>query len=152
MTISNGALSIAAGGTTYLSLIDGQGALTISPAGIVGSLSATVQTLAIPGVTLGAVAIALNTTSTAAQGIPAGPFFGVEANGASVSVGGQTLSGNLAIQVSTASGGATVVAIAVSGASASFGGGLATLTNGSGALLVSTAGVAGSLTGTIALN
>ena len=152
VTISNGALSIAAGGTTYLSLTNGQGALTISPAGIVGSLSATVQTLAIPGVTLSGVAIALNTTSTAAQGIPAGPFFGVEADGASVSVAGQTLSGNLAIQVSTASGGATVVAIAVSGASASFGGGLATLTGGSGALLVSTAGVAGTFTGTIALN
>ena len=152
VTIANGALSIAAGGTTYLSLTGGQGSLTISPAGIVGSLIATVKTLAIPGVTLNAVAIALNTTSTAAHGIPAGPFFGVEADGASVSVAGQTLRGNLAIQVSTASGGATVAVIAVSGASASFGGGLATLTGGSGALLVSSLGVAGTFTGTIALN
>ena len=152
VTISNGALTIAAGGTTYLSLTGGQGTLTISPAGIVGSLSATVQTIAIPGVTLSSVAIALNTTSTAAQGIPAGPFFGVEANGASVSITGQTLTANLAIQVSTGSGGGTLVAIAVTNASASFGGGLATLSGGSGALLVSSGGVAGTFTGTIALN
>ena len=152
VTISNGALTIAAGGTTYLSLTGGQGSLTISPAGIVGSLSATVQTIAIPGVTLSSVAIALNTTSTAAQGIPAGPFFGVEANGASVSITGQTLTANLAIQVSTGSGGGTLVAIAVTNASASFGGGLATLSNGSGALLVSSGGVAGTFTGTITLN
>ena len=152
VTISNGALTIAAGGTTYLSLTDGQGTLTISPAGIVGSLSATVKTIAIPGVTLSSVAIALNTTSTAAQGIPAGPFFGVEADGASVSISGQSVSANLAIQVTTGSGGGSLVAIAVTNAFASFGGGLATLSGGSGALLVSSGGVAGTFTGTIALN
>ena len=62
--------------------------------------------------TLSSVAIALNTTSTAAQGIPAGPFFGVEADGASVSISGQSVSANLAIQVTTGSGGGSLVAIA----------------------------------------
>ena len=152
VTVAGGALSIAAGGVTYLAVSGAVGTFTVGSAGVVGSLSATVQTLAIPDVTLGTVAIALNTTSVASGDIPAGPFFGIEAVGASLTIGGQSLSGNFGVELSTSSGGGAVVAVSVSNAAASFGSGLATLTGGSGALLVSASGIAGSFTGTIAVN
>ena len=154
VTVSNASLTIASGATTLLAVSNGQGALTVSTAGIVGSLTATVSTAPagpLQGLSVNALTIAVNTTSSPASGLPAGPFFGIEAAGATLTVAGQTVTGDFGVEVSSEAGSPVVIA-SVSNASASLGGGIVVLSGGSGALLVSGSGVAASFSGTLAIN
>ena len=153
-TVANATLSIVSGTTTLLAVKNGHGTLTVSPAGVVGSLTATVSTAPagpLLGLSVTALTIAVNTTSSPASGLPAGPFFGIEAAGATLNVAGQTVTGDFGVEVSSEAGTPVVIA-SVANATASLGGGIVLLSGGSGVLLVSGSGVAASFSGTLAIN
>ena len=133
------------------------GELTISSAGIAGRVEGTVSVGNVPDFTLTAdLAIAVNTTTEEVGDLPAGPYLRIDAANASLVVAGQTLSGNFAFEKTTDESAATVIRIGVSDASFSLGGGVATLSNGQGNVLLSrTGGVtfeAGRLSGDVALH
>ena len=112
VTVANASLSIVSGASTLLAVSSGHGSLMISPAGIAGSLTATVKTApagALQGLSVNALTIAVNTTPVAAQGVPAGPFLGIEAAGATLTVAGQAVTGDFGVEVSTASGSPVVI-------------------------------------------
>ena len=107
VTVSSAALSIVSGTTTLLAVSGGQGSLTLSTAGIVGSLTAAVSTAPagpLQGLSVNALTIAVNTTPSPASGVPAGPFFGIEAAGATLTVAGQTVTGDFGVEVSSEAG------------------------------------------------
>ena len=131
-----------------------------------GELAATVTTT-VPGLALsGAVSVAVNTASTPVQGLPAGLYVRVVLLGATLTVAGQTLTADLAVERSTALGDdgipggtgddadSTVTRIAVSRASFAVPGNapLVRLTNGTGTLLVVDGEVAGRLAGTLTVS
>jgi hypothetical protein len=153
LTASNVSLTLGAGGNTVLGLTGGQGTLNVTSAGIAGSLSATVTTNALQSFfSLSSVAIAFNTTNAPAAGLPAGPVVNVEADGLTLSLGGQSLSGDFAFGVGGDSAGRTVVTIAASNVSLGLGS-LGGVTGASGEILVTSGnGIAAALTGTLALN
>ena len=152
LTASNVSLTLGAGGSTVLGLANGQGTLSVTSAGIAGSLSATVTANALQSFfSLSTVAIAFNTTNAPAAGLPAGPVVNVEADGLTLSLGGQTLSGDFAFGVGSDSAGHTVVTIAASNVSLTLGS-LGGVTGASGEILVTSGnGIAASLSGTLAL-
>ena len=70
----------------------------LSSAGIDGSVAVKV-TLNVPNIDVtGTFALALNTTPTAALGLPAGPYLRVEASNAALTVMGQSLGGSFAFE------------------------------------------------------
>ncbi|HET8980295.1 MAG TPA: hypothetical protein VFN87_19240, partial [Solirubrobacteraceae bacterium] len=152
LTVAGGGLSIGDGTTTFLALDQIAGSLTVSSAGIAGSLSAHVNTSALPGLTVGTISVAVNTTSAAVNGLPAGPYLRGELTGASLTVAGQTVSGDFGFQRTTDATNATVVIAAITNLTAVLGGGVATLSNGTGIVVASSAGLAGSVGGTLTLN
>ena len=158
LAIANASATIGDGTTTYLALHNGSGSLTISSAGIAGSLAATVDSanthqsaLSLAGAT---GEIAVNTTSAAVGDIPAGPYVALALNGASLTVGSTTLTGDFAFQLATDAG-AIVVTLAATNVALTLGGGIASLTNGSGIVVFragSAASVVATLSGTINVN
>ena len=146
-------LTLSAGGSTVLALGSGHGTLTVSSAGVSGSLSATVTTNALSSIfTLSSVAIAVNTTSAPAAGLPAGPIISAEADGARLTLAGQTLTGNFGFEAGRDTSGNALVAVVASGVNLALGS-VGSLTDGSGVILVTAGdGVAASLTGTLNLN
>ena len=153
ITASAVTLTLAAGGTTVLALGSGTGTLSVTSAGVVGSLSASVTTNALSSFfTLSSIAIAVNTTDAPAGGLPAGPVVSAQADGAQLTLGGQTLSGNFGFQAGTDTSGHTVVAILASDVTLALGS-VGSLTDGSGVILVTAGdGLAAALSGTLALN
>ena len=152
ITASGVTLTLAAGGTTILGLASGSGTLTVTSAGVSGSLQATVTTNALSSFfTLSTVAIALNTTNAPAAGLGAGPAVSVEADGVSLTVANQSITGDLAFNLGTDSGGNTVVAIAAANVNIALGS-VGGVTGGSGEILVTSgSGLAASLTGSLHL-
>ncbi|HEX4525985.1 MAG TPA: VCBS repeat-containing protein, partial [Gaiellaceae bacterium] len=140
-------LSLAAsdGGPAVISVDQGTGSLTISSAGLVGSLSAHVTTA--PGsFSLGAnISIAVDTTA-------ASPTIHIEADGATVTAGTQTLTGNFAFDRVSDSTGAGIIRVAVSNVAFSLGNGAVGITNGHGNLFLTGGGVAGQLSGDAAVS
>ncbi len=156
ITASNVSLSLGDGTTTYLSLRQGEGSLLVTAAGLAGRISADVQTSNVPGFALsGRLSIAVNTTSAAAEGLPAGPYLRVEALGVTAAFLGQTLTGDFAFErttKATAAGTTPVVRIgATNVAFALTAGGqpVVSLTGGTGLMLLAGTGIAADLTGTI---
>jgi hypothetical protein len=144
LVASNVSLSIGSGATPFLVLDQGQGDLVVSSAGIAGSLAAHVGVNNVPRFALTAsVAIALDTAG-------ASPYLRVDATGVSLAVLGQTLSGDF----SFAQNGGTVTVTAANLALSLVAGGrtVIALTNGSGNLALTAAGIAGSISGTVALD
>ena len=127
--------------------------LTVSGAGISGSLSATVITNALSSIfTLTSIAIAVNTTSAPAAGLPAGPVVSAEADGARLTLAGQTLTGDFGFEAGRDTSGNALVAIVASNVNLPLGS-VGSLSDGSGVILVTSGeGVAASLTGTLSLN
>ena len=138
-------LTLASGGTTILGLTGGRGSLTVSSAGIAGSLSASVTTNALSSFfSLSTVAIGFSTTG--------GTAVSVEADGVAFTVASQSLTGDLAFGLGTDSSGNTVVTIAASNVTAALGS-VGTVTGASGVLVVTSgSGLAASLTGNLALS
>ena len=117
-----------------------------------GSLSAHLVSSALPNLTANTISVAVNTTSTAVNGLPAGPYLRGELTGATLTVGGQSLSGDFGFQRTVDTTGATVVVAAVNNLTATLGGGVATLSQGIGAVVISGGKLAGFASGTLALN
>ncbi len=150
LSVTNGTASLGAGGKT-LSVSSGQGALTITPAGVTGTLSAALSTNT-TGFSLSAstLSIALNTTSSAAGGLPAGPYLAIGATGATLNVDtGLAVTGDFSFQSSTDNSGSQIVLIAANNLSASLG--PATLSNGSGAAVLNASGIGGQFSGDVSL-
>ena len=69
----------------------------------------------VPGVALsGTFSLDVNTTTAAALGLPAGPYLRLDATGATLTILGQTVSGNLALVSATNSAGASVLTVGIS--------------------------------------
>ena len=148
LTVTNGTASVSAGGSPLLSVKNGQGTLTVTPAGIAGTLTATLDANVTP-FTVSTLSIAVNTTSSAAAGLPPGPYLAIGATGASITVGDQTLRGSFSFQSSTDNSGNHIVLIGASGLSATLG--PATLSNGSGEAVLNSSGIGGQFSGDISV-
>ena len=111
LALANGSITLG-GGAVSLSAITG--AVLVTRSGVAGSLSATIAIAAGDGISLGGTfSLQVNTTSAAVNDsfpvgagsvsllLPAGPYFQLQAQNATVSVGGQTLSGTITITQST---------------------------------------------------
>src|SRR5262249_57904865 len=117
------------------------------------SIPITLAITGVPGLSLtGTFHLDINTTKTAAEGLPAGPFFRLDATTANLTILGQTVSTDLAIEQSTDAGGATVVKLGVNNGSISLLGGLVSASGISGLLVMAPNELAGSLTATVALD
>ena len=96
----------------------------------------------------------VNTGSAAVGDLPAGPYLRVEALGTTITVGGQTLTADITFERGVDATGDTVVRAGLANASLAFVAGATTVlsvTNGTGALLVTAAGLAASFSGTLAV-
>nr|NLI49984.1 hypothetical protein [Propionibacterium sp.] len=154
VALQGGHLALAAGGTDLLVLDAIAGSLVVTADGLAGRLAATVTT-APTGFTLGTVRVEVNTGAAALGDLPAGPYVRVEALGASLAVAGQRLQGDIVFSRATTAAGASVVAVAVDRLAFAVSDGtspLVSLSRGSGVLLLTTAGFAGSLTGVVAVS
>ena len=144
--VTNGQITLGSSGAT-VTASSVTGALLLSGGAVAGTLTAMVQTAGLGATLAGTFTLAVNTGAAAVNqqinvgsqsvsiNVPAGPFFLVQGTGASLTVAGQTLSGNFAIQKS--SGTQTSVTITVSDLAVSFGTGttpVLTLSGGAGTL------------------
>ena len=153
VTISGGTLELSTGATVVVRLTGVNGSLVLGAKGLAGRLSATVA-LAVPGLTGGTVSVAVNTSAVAALGLPAGPYLRVEIVGAALEVAGQTLRADLAVERATDDGGQPVVVAALTHLTLAVTAGgqpVVSITDGSGVLVVTAAGVAARVTGTVAV-
>ena len=111
----------------------------------------------------GSLSLAVNTTSSAvnrtvtvggtplALSLPAGPYLRFEATGLTLSVLGQTLSGNFAFERVADETGGTLVRIAGTDVALSLGGVLR-VSNGTALVLLTPGGLAGRIGGTVAFD
>ncbi|MGB8165867.1 MAG: hypothetical protein WCF18_00050, partial [Chthoniobacteraceae bacterium] len=159
--------------TTFLKVTDGQGALLLTPAGAAGSLAATVEA-SIPGASLvGRFSLAVNSTSapvsesfmvgteSVSLDVPAGPFIRVDVNEidathpATLTIGGQSLSGEYFFERSLSTlDGTPIIRGAATGVKLDLVAGttpIATVRNGEGAFVITSAGVAGRVSGTVTI-
>jgi hypothetical protein len=156
-------VSMTLGSTSAgVSLLGGSGFFVLTPAGLVGRIGGTIE-VNIPGATLsGAFSVAINNTNaayndqfqlgaqTVSLSLPAGPYLRVEAQGATLEIAGQRVSGDFAITRTSATTNVTVANL-----SASFGDGstaFLTLSGGRGTLTLDPSGLLGELEGTVAVN
>ena len=141
LTVTDGAINLA-GGAVKVEAINGN--LTIAPARVSGTLSATLAVSAGDLQLGGSFALKIDT---------AAPYLKVDAVGVTVRVAGQRLSADVSIEQLTTSAGPTVK-LALANVSLALGDGkqeLLTLTGGSGFWLIRSGGVAGRVQGTVAL-
>ncbi|PYN91696.1 MAG: hypothetical protein DMD91_33745, partial [Candidatus Rokuibacteriota bacterium] len=164
---SNVTLDLGGGSTGPVRVVNGQGALLLTGAGIAGELSGTVV-VAVSGVSVGGVfSIAVNTTAapmsasvtvggqTVGFDLPAGPYVRVTGINTTLTVLGQTLTGNFAFERITRADQTSAISLVVSNATFSLKAdarSIVALTSGQGAFLVTSAGVAGEIRGAIALD
>jgi hypothetical protein len=147
------------------------GSLIYSSAGLAGELTGTVNTN-IPGVDFdGTLGVAVNTTGVAQNSVlavgsetvtldlPAGPYLRLsiteidELTPATLTIGGQTLSGNFALeQVTSVATGSKIIRLVATDVELHLLAGsteIVSLTEGEGALLITAAGIAGRVSGTV---
>ena len=155
---TNVALSLG-GGT--VSLTGGTGALLIGAAGLAGEISGTVA-VNVPGVSFaGDFTVAVNTTLAPVNktfelggdaivlNLPTGPYLRVEGEGVTLTILGQTLSGNFVIERTADT---TVIgASAITFALQAGGTDVVRLDDGEGAFVVTAAGIAGRIGGNVTL-
>ncbi len=150
---------------TGVSLSNASGALLLTPAGVAGQLRGTIA-VTIPGVSFGGTfSVGVNTTAApvsrtfdvggdeVALNLPAGPYLRVEGTAVTLNVLGQQLSGDFAVERTTLADGSSRPRSprATSPSRSAPARARVTLTDGTGAFLVTTAGIAGQLSGRIAL-
>ena len=142
-TVAGGMLSIGPG-TLVLSGVAGD--LTLTPAGVSGRLSAHVDTSPGAFALSGSVAVAVNTTGSATDDLPAGPYLRVALDRATLTVGTQQLTADLTVESTATALTVTLAraALVLDAGSAGF-----RLVDGSGTLTFTGNNVAGSLGGTI---
>ncbi|MDQ7994175.1 MAG: hypothetical protein REI45_16015, partial [Propionicimonas sp.] len=146
--LADARLAIGAGGSPLLTATVANGWLVLTAAGLTGAMIATVTT-SLPNIVLGAaVELQVNTTPSESGGLPAGPYLRVAATGVVVAVAGQELRGNLVL-VRSAGAGGTTLQVTVSAASLVLGGGMVSLTNGAGNLVLAPAASGSTLSGVL---
>ena len=123
---------------------DATGVLLVTKAGVAGRLTVTNPLFTVPGIVLsgGTISIAINTSTAALLDLPAGPTVTVKAIGASLTFGGNTLSGDFLFD--QGNGQTRIAAVNVNAAVAGV-----TLSAGEGAFLVTQNGIAGQASGTL---
>ena len=159
IAITDGFLTL--GGTPALVDVSAvNGAFIVTDSGLAAVLEATVA-LSLPSANLsGSFALEINTTTEAVDqtidtvvvDLPAGPYLRLSVTGLDVSIAGQTLTGDFAVQEQTQSDGSTKTSVAVANASINLGDGAVVVTNGTGFFLITAAGLAGSLAATVAID
>ncbi|MCX8155585.1 MAG: hypothetical protein N3J91_03895 [Verrucomicrobiae bacterium] len=165
--VANLGFHFSDGTNPLLTVTQGQGALVFTSAGVAGSLSAQVS-LNVPAVSLsGTYSVSLNNTASAFNqtfnvngspvtvNVPAGPYLRVTASGATLTVQGFGVTGSFVFERKQTSGGALVVTVAGSGMALNFGASasnILTVSNGSGAFILSQGGLAGTATATVGVN
>ncbi|MFL6033814.1 MAG: FG-GAP-like repeat-containing protein, partial [Gaiellaceae bacterium] len=161
----DGVIAVAASNVTLalpgVSLSNGSGALLLAPAGVAGKVSGTLA-VTIPGVSFtGSFSVGVNTTAAPVDrafdvggdevmlNVPAGPFLRVEGTAVTLNILGQQIGGDFAVERN-----GTTTTIAARNIHFSLGAGSSgvTLTDGEGAFVVTTAGLAGQISGRVALN
>ncbi|CAB5080406.1 hypothetical protein D3OALGB2SA_510, partial [Olavius algarvensis associated proteobacterium Delta 3] len=163
----NVSLSLGDGNTDLVSIVDGEGVLMISGAGLAGRLNATILEN-IPGVELtGTFELALNTTGAPvnetvmvgdtpmAIDIRAGPFLRVAGQNISIGILNQTLTGNVSFEQLTSAAGTPLTRMAATDVSFQLTAGntpVVSLTDGQGSFIATENGLAGRLSGTISLD
>jgi hypothetical protein len=164
---ANVSVSLGDGTTSFVNLTAGSGQMVIRTAGIAGRISGTV-TVSIPGVSFsGSLSLAMNNTtaevhdsfdvggSTVNLDLVAGPYVRVEGSNLSLTVLGQTLTGNISFEQLVSTGGERLVKIALSQVTLGLGDGttdILSLTINNGALLVTNAGLAGQVSVAMAVH
>jgi len=161
---NNVTLTLGDGANALVSVTGGQGAFLLSGSGLAGQVSATVN-VNLPGVDFtGSFALAINTTGLpvaetvtvdgedVALALQAGPFVRIDGVGVTLNVLGQSLSGNFFFERMTGAGGASLIRLGASEVTLSLGGGVVTVTEGTGTFLVTSAGLAGRLSGHVGVN
>ena len=127
------------------------GDLTLTSTGVSGHINGT-PTFDVTGFSFTAnLSLSINTTPAAVGDLPAGPYIRFDAKQVGLTIGGTTITGDFSFEQTTAADGSTATAIAASNVTFSVGT-VASLSDGHGSLLITPAGVAGSLAGTVALN
>src|SRR5206468_10983824 len=161
------ALALGAGAGDLLTVSDASGAIFVMPASVFGGFTVAVA-LNVPGISFsGTLKFQLNTGPMAVHEtlrvgvvpvqvqLPQGPYLRVAGTGVGVTVVGQTLSGDFAFERTLDAGGHAIVRLHASNVSAGLGGNgtpVLALTGGSGNLVVTSAGTAGQLSGSVVLN
>ncbi|HXG49000.1 MAG TPA: VCBS repeat-containing protein, partial [Methylomirabilota bacterium] len=167
-------LRLGDGSTDFVVVTNGRGNFVLSAAGVAGSLSASVDLSGVPGATFtGTFGLAVNTTNAAVMEtfqvggrevtleLAAGPYLRVEGLGVTMSILGQTVSGDFAFERVARQGGGQTVRVAASNVSFEFTDGsspLLSLTQGRGSFLiqggatVANRGLAGEISGTVAVS
>ena len=105
--------------------------------------------------TVASLAVAVNTGAAAVGDLPAGPYLRVELLGAGIALAGQSLTADLALERVSTAGGTSVVRAAVTNLAlvlTSGGQPMVSLTQGSGALLLTSTGLAGDIGGTLVVS
>ncbi len=164
---NNVTLKLGDGTTDLVSLTNGAGSLLVTNAGVAGSFSANILTN-IPGVSLsGALSLQINNTNAAVNEtlmvgsasvsivLPAGPFVRIAGTGVSMNVLGQSIAGDFAIERSTNNRGESKLRVAIANARLALGDGtddLVVISGASAYFVVTSAGIAGSFTGSVAVN
>ena len=164
LRIAASGVDIVLGGGV-VAINDASGSFIATPAGIAASLAGDVS-VAVPGVEFdGNFEVAINTTGALvdevlmvgnevlALELPAGPFLRVAGTGVNLTIAGQTLSGDFAIEQVTRLDGSLTTTIAASNVSLSLSAGnapIVILSDGFGLFVVTDLGIAGSLGGSVA--
>ena len=150
-------------GGGLVTLVAGTGNLLFTNAGVAGRISGTITIPASADFTFGSgFELAVNTIAADVNEsfgsdtlvLPAGPYIRLAADGVNVTVLGHTLTGNFAFEKAAASGGGSIIRIAASEVTLTFSNGgsdILELTDGAGSFVISTDGLAGRLSGTVAV-
>jgi hypothetical protein len=167
ISVSKAGLTLGAGGTDYVNLTNGSGSFVLSTEGLFGSLSATVTVTNLPGVGFaGTFGLDVNTTGSAvnesftADGkavsivLPSGPYIRIDGTDLALTLMGQTLSGDLAFEKVSDEKGVSIIRLGATNIRFSISDGatdLVSLTNGQGSMILTAQGLAGELTGSVAV-
>ncbi len=154
--VSAGSFTLGSGAATATAS-NVSGRWFVDAAGVAGTMSAATVVATAPGLTdlVGSWTVSLSTRptptdeavtvggATVAVVVPAGPYLRVEATGARIETSGIVVDANVVMQDS-----AGIVALAISNAGLSLGGGVAKIENGSGVVAFTDIGIVARATGT----
>jgi hypothetical protein len=119
---------------------------------VAGTATVSVS-VALPGITFtgGTISLAMNTTTAAALGLPAGPFMRVSGTDVSLNLLGQSISGSFTFEQATDGTGAKVVKIGISNGAISLGGSIVNITNIHGLVVITGTGLGASLSASVSI-
>ena len=150
LAVTGGHFTITQGSTDLLAVTGLAGSLAITADGVSGHLSATV-TSSFGGLAFGsAVTLGVNTGAAAVGDLPAGPFVRVEASGATITIGSQSLTADLVFTRGLDAAGNTEARVAVAHAALSLGGAIV-VSDGTGGLILTSSGIAAQLSGSVSV-